>query len=373
MASVGAEAALDMSLDDVIAAQGRGGGYKGRGGAGKGRGRKGAGKGREEGSDRIWSESAPSDNGKAASGAAAALDMSLDDVIESGKGGGRKGGRNGKGGGEEGADSNGRWSGGGGDWGSGGKWDSKWKDGGSSWGGGASKSWAAKSADSGKASWEDWGSKRGSGKDGAWGSAGSSGAGSWDSSWSKKPAKDSWDSSWESKKSGGRDDFWSAPSSKDEWGSSGRAKYDSWTSGKSREDAWGSGGARDGAWSGGGRRAENDSSDRWTSSGRTAVVDRWEAEEPRRSSTWGAQKRRHEDSAQQSPAKQIKVKNIPMDLDWRDIKGAFEAEAGKIDRCELNKGTAWITFTRPEDARKAVETFDRGELNGKTIGVAFAL
>jgi len=102
-------------------------------------------------------------------------------------------------------------------------------------------------------------------------------------------------------------------------------------------------------------------------------VDRWEAEEPRGrgSAGWGGQKRgRYEEEPPERTSKQIKVKNIPHDLDWRDIKGAFEAEAGKIARCELDKGVAWITFQHAEDARKAVETFDRGELNGKTIEVS---
>eukprot|EP00969_Alexandrium_andersonii_P335515 14828534-Alexandrium_andersonii.AAC.1 len=72
-----------------------------------------------------------------------------------------------------------------------------------------------------------------------------------------------------------------------------------------------------------------------------------------------------------APSKHIEVRNIPLDLDWRDIKVAFEAEAGKIDRFRLKGGTAWITFKCPEDARKVVETFDRGELNGKMIEVAY--
>jgi len=67
----------------------------------------------------------------------------------------------------------------------------------------------------------------------------------------------------------------------------------------------------------------------------------------------------------------IKVTNVPRDLGARDIKHAFEAEAGKTTSCELDgkRGVAYLTFAFPEDARKAVETFDRGELNGKTITV----
>lgn len=67
--------------------------------------------------------------------------------------------------------------------------------------------------------------------------------------------------------------------------------------------------------------------------------------------------------------KSIKVTNIPKDVNMSDIKEAFEQETGKIARCRLDHGTAWIAFTKPQDARKAVDTFDRGELNGNTIGV----
>lgn len=67
--------------------------------------------------------------------------------------------------------------------------------------------------------------------------------------------------------------------------------------------------------------------------------------------------------------KRIKVTNVPKQLKARDIQEAFEAETGKTTSCELEKGTAFITFARAEDARKAVETFDKGELNGKIITV----
>jgi len=65
----------------------------------------------------------------------------------------------------------------------------------------------------------------------------------------------------------------------------------------------------------------------------------------------------------------VKVTNIPRDVNMQDIREAFEQETGKITRCRLDRGTAWIAFNKPQDARKAVETFDRGELNGQTIGV----
>ncbi|CAE8588482.1 unnamed protein product [Polarella glacialis] len=67
--------------------------------------------------------------------------------------------------------------------------------------------------------------------------------------------------------------------------------------------------------------------------------------------------------------KSIKVTNIPKELKAQDVREAFEAETGKITLCELSKGTARITFQKAKDAQKAVETFDRGELNGKVISV----
>jgi len=71
-----------------------------------------------------------------------------------------------------------------------------------------------------------------------------------------------------------------------------------------------------------------------------------------------------------SGPKSIKVSNIPKKLKADDIKEAFEAEAGKIAECKLSKGgTARITFHKAKDAQKAVDTFDKGELNGKVISV----
>jgi len=68
-------------------------------------------------------------------------------------------------------------------------------------------------------------------------------------------------------------------------------------------------------------------------------------------------------------SKRIKITNIPRDLNARDIRDAFESEAGRIEQCQLDRGIAHITFSSSKAARKAVETFDRGELNGKTIEV----
>merc|ERR1712217_548259 len=64
----------------------------------------------------------------------------------------------------------------------------------------------------------------------------------------------------------------------------------------------------------------------------------------------------------------IRVSNVPRNLDWRNIKEAFE-DNGRVTRCEVENGVAWITFESLIDAKKAVQTFDRGELNGQTIFV----
>lgn len=62
----------------------------------------------------------------------------------------------------------------------------------------------------------------------------------------------------------------------------------------------------------------------------------------------------------------IRVSNIPRNLDRRDIQEAFE-DCGRVVSCELNRGTAFVTFKNGTDAKKAAQTFDRGELNGQTI------
>jgi len=292
-----AEASLEMSLDDVIAA-GRGSGGAGNSGRGRGGGSKDNGKdnkdkgadGKEEfqaqgadaggkaESDDKTTPSRGSLNKNSGGGGCSALDMSLDELIEMSNGGktGGKGKKGGKSGGKGGNDS---WGGGGGKWdASGGR---KWRDSNGSddagWSRSSGSKWDSKSYD---ASWEDTG-----------------------------------DSSWKMARTYG-------------------GKHESWTS---TEKPW-----------------TSESGSRGIQSG----------------SSGQRRGRQEDDLPTERRSKRIKVKNIPHDLDWRDIKGAFESEAGKIARCELERGVAWITFNRPEDARKAVETFDRGELNGKTIEVS---
>jgi len=71
--------------------------------------------------------------------------------------------------------------------------------------------------------------------------------------------------------------------------------------------------------------------------------------------------------------RRIKVTNVPRGLEARDIQDAFEKEAGKTVSCELSRGTVMMTFVRAEHAAKAIDRFDRGELNGSVIRVALDL
>eukprot|EP00448_Togula_jolla_P041117 CAMPEP_0170628380 /NCGR_PEP_ID=MMETSP0224-20130122/32641_1 /TAXON_ID=285029 /ORGANISM="Togula jolla, Strain CCCM 725" /LENGTH=455 /DNA_ID=CAMNT_0010955777 /DNA_START=1 /DNA_END=1368 /DNA_ORIENTATION=- len=64
----------------------------------------------------------------------------------------------------------------------------------------------------------------------------------------------------------------------------------------------------------------------------------------------------------------IRVTGVPTNLDWRDVQEAFE-DTGRVLKCEVKGGVAWITYKSALEAKKAVQTFDRGELNGQTIYV----
>eukprot|EP00450_Noctiluca_scintillans_P001484 CAMPEP_0194504542 /NCGR_PEP_ID=MMETSP0253-20130528/29006_1 /TAXON_ID=2966 /ORGANISM="Noctiluca scintillans" /LENGTH=303 /DNA_ID=CAMNT_0039346951 /DNA_START=77 /DNA_END=988 /DNA_ORIENTATION=+ len=174
-------------------------------------------------------------------------------------------------------------------------------------------------------------------------------------SWSSKP-KENWDSSWKS-------------------GGGGGAAKESWD--KNAQKSWPDQGSGGGGGGGGNTWASSGTTSKWSSADRNSGgnggswSDRgsarggWRGDDARER----GEKRRDEEPKSRSSAKRVKVTNIPRDLHQSDIGEAFEAEAGKVVSCELDRGTCWITFSRPEDARKAVETFDRGELNGKTIGV----
>eukprot|EP00927_Polykrikos_kofoidii_P055199 TRINITY_DN49488_c0_g1_i1.p1 TRINITY_DN49488_c0_g1~~TRINITY_DN49488_c0_g1_i1.p1 ORF type:complete len:645 (+),score=110.98 TRINITY_DN49488_c0_g1_i1:174-1937(+) len=127
---------------------------------------------------------------------------------------------------------------------------------------------------------------------------------------------------------------------------------DKWSNGSAQAN----GGGRGSRGSGSSAANHGRDSGNWSSVQRGRAADSAEPPARRGGSSGGTSKR-------------IKVTNIPTDLDWRAIKEAFEAETGEILRCDVQGGTLWIDYKRGSDALKAVETFDLGELNNRTIHV----
>jgi len=347
--TVGTARALDMSLEDIVKAE-----TKGRRGAWKKDGQDDGAK--APGTKKLWAGATKlGKRRKEGAGKGAGKDKWSNDQ---GKGKGSKGW--GKGGGGKGKDwgkSTKRWSpkedwedyswggtkknqkGGG---------KGKKKGGGDSWGAPAKKDWGGKN--------DSWGGQE---KRGGWGGGG--GNDRWekknDDSWSSPP-KDSWTR----KDSGGGGQRQNQRDS-DHWEPERRSKGKGEGKGRSERDtgrggAAGGKGERGGDAGRGGREVVSAVTEVWGRGRKRAF------EEEER----GAERGR-------GPPKKVKVTNIPRDLDIEDIKDAFEAEAGRIATCDMEKGKsanqAWITFTNAKDAKKAVETFDRGELNGKTIEVTF--
>merc|ERR1712078_476978 len=67
--------------------------------------------------------------------------------------------------------------------------------------------------------------------------------------------------------------------------------------------------------------------------------------------------------------KSVLVTNVPPSLNWKDLKGAFSA-AGTIEFCEVSaNGKAEITLQTAQAARQAVDTYNGGDLNGRSIKV----
>jgi RNA recognition motif-containing protein len=62
------------------------------------------------------------------------------------------------------------------------------------------------------------------------------------------------------------------------------------------------------------------------------------------------------------------VTNVPSDLDSKDLKRAFSA-VGVVELCLIVDGMTQITFNTAESALKAVETYNKGKLNGQRIAV----
>jgi len=253
--------------------------------------------------------------------------------------------------------------------------------------------------------WEDPDAWYGGGKGDGWGRKGSKGGGkggdySWDGggkSYGRKGGgkeryyEDEWDDYEYSKGKGG---YGKGRSSKGDWereerhyedkgkgGSKGGGKYD-WSAagfGKRKTaDDWeppakraraeeprGRGhlrstdegsGDRDRFWGGGGA-AKGGGRDRAHSGG----------------SEWSKEKNGLSGGDRDAPpprggSTKVRVSNVPKNLDWRDIKEAF-SDQGRVIRCEVDRGIAYLEFENAADAKKAVQTFDRGEMNGQTINV----
>lgn len=405
------EAALDSSLDDMISAnKGGGKGKKQRGAKGKGKGKQAAVgapnkvKKTQQKQKAPQAAKAPAKE-KAQLGTAKALDMSLEDIVKAQtKGKKQSWGKEGKDAAQTaGAKAPGKkklWGGaakvvnrskgegkGKGAAGKKEKWNSKgegqkgWGKGGKgSWGkGGGKKQWVE------KADWEDWAPKKNSQKEAwrpqkkwqdeddwapkkkewvskgdSWGGRQEKGGGRGNDSWGGR-GNDRWEPpAWERRR---EPPAW-APSPKDSWV---RKEIN-----ERAERAWGPPKDRDDRPR---PRELKDKGDSWRDSDRSQGP--WKrALGGEASRTAPPRKRAREEEAPAGPgraatSKNIKVTNIPRDLDMQDIKDAFEAEAGRIAHCEMQRGTARIEFYNAKDARKAVDTFDRGELNGKTIEVVF--
>ena len=66
--------------------------------------------------------------------------------------------------------------------------------------------------------------------------------------------------------------------------------------------------------------------------------------------------------------RRIKIRNIPFELTWKDIKTAL-SDVGKIERCDVENGEATITFASAKEAARAVQNYDGGDMNGRKIRV----
>lgn len=266
--------------------------------------------------------------------------------------------------------------------------------GGDDWGGksrgkGKGDAWGSKGKGKGWDAWDrvpDW-----DGRD-TWRSGGGKGAGGGKGDWGavgqkRKMASDDWappekrmrsmkgDFGWGR---GGGEELWGRGPPGGAWasggkGARGREKGDDWAGGPPSRWSAGGGGADYARGNGGGRG--------WDSWGSGAGPDRDWRGPPEREPRWGTVTNgAARAAARPAPpvsrvgsggggggtGARIKVSNVPRDLDQRDIREAFE-DIGRVLSCEVARGTAWITFERAQDAKKAMMTFDRGELNGQTI------
>lgn len=73
----------------------------------------------------------------------------------------------------------------------------------------------------------------------------------------------------------------------------------------------------------------------------------------------------------------VRVKNLPFDLTWKELKDAFGAVA-KVVRAEIaetaagkSKGWGTVDFATPADAWKAIQEMNLGLINNREITVAY--
>jgi len=202
-----------------------------------------------------------------------------------------------------------------------------------------------------------------------------SAGGGWEDDWKPKPRGDDWSSKWNQRETatkGTWDSKWNwGPSTSTAW----EAPRQAWrpTNEQEREERWNAG--RTDAW-----ERRDDRRDRFGA--RNSGFESAYAHRPGFGDSYDVRDRRGEgrERSRTPPRRNyfddvprgnvILVKNIPLGLDSRDIRDAFQSATGTVESCKLSQdGTARISFSRPEDAKKAVATFDHGELNGRIISV----
>jgi uncharacterized lipoprotein len=68
--------------------------------------------------------------------------------------------------------------------------------------------------------------------------------------------------------------------------------------------------------------------------------------------------------------RKVKITNVPYDLTWKDVKVAL-GDVGKIERCDVERGNAVVTFSTHKEASRAIQTYNNGDMNGRKIRVFF--
>ena len=68
--------------------------------------------------------------------------------------------------------------------------------------------------------------------------------------------------------------------------------------------------------------------------------------------------------------RKVKITNVPYDLTWKDVKSAL-SDVGKVERCDVDRGEATVTFSTHKEAARAIKTYNNGDMNGRKIRVYF--